>query len=77
MGSESARGVFDPDYQSNLGSVWLATHWSDLPRDHWVAAKPSGEIARDRSFDGLLNILRDKNIDPENVAIAFVPNDDV
>ena len=71
------RGSLDPGYEPHQGSVWITEHWSTLPKDQWVAAKPSGKIASDPTFDGLLTILKAKHVDPGDVAIAFIAKDEM
>ena len=66
------RGTPEPGFEPNRGSEWIAGHWEELPKNEWVAARPTGKIASHPTFDGLMEALKGKKVDPENVAIAYI-----
>jgi hypothetical protein len=57
------------------GSIWLDNNWSTLPNNLWVAATGSGLVEENRSFDRLINALRHRNINLDDVTIVFVTFD--
>jgi hypothetical protein len=69
------RGVQVPNYNRHPGSEWIDRNRANLPDNSWVAADASGQVALDASIDRLFGKLRDRNIDPAEVAIAFITQD--
>lgn len=66
-----------PTYKRHPGSVWIDNNRARLPDNEWVAADDSGLVANDPSIDRLIAKIRDKDLDPADVAIAFITSDSV
>jgi hypothetical protein len=58
---------------SSSASKWLADHWDDLPEDTWVAANSLEKKAEASSYDELIQLLENQQVDLSEVAIVFVP----
>jgi hypothetical protein len=56
------------------GSIWLDQHWSQLPRDYWVAATQAGIVAEDKDLARVYSTLQRKNIALDEVTIAYIPD---
>jgi hypothetical protein len=69
------RGIKSPNYNPHPGSEWIDRNRANLPDNSWVAADASGQVALEASINSLFGKLRDKNIDPADVAIAFITQD--
>lgn len=63
------------EYQRHPGSVWIEGHRDALPDQCWVAANADGLVAQDPTIDGLMGQLRSRDIDQDDVAIAFITSD--
>ena len=59
----------------HLGSIWLDNNWANLPNNLWVAATGNGIVDENRSLERLINALRLKNINLDDVTIVFVTFD--
>jgi hypothetical protein len=71
------QGKLVPGYKRHPGSVWIDNNRGSLPDNEWVAADASGLVASDPSIDNLMAKIRDKHLDPVEVAIAFITSDSV
>lgn len=56
------------------GSIWLDSHWPQLPKDFWVAANYAGLVAEDRDLARVYAALQRLNIKLADVTIAFIPD---
>lgn len=69
------QGKLTPKQARNPGSEWIDANRSGLPDNEWVAADAFGFVAADGTIDGLMAKINDKQVDLEQVAIAFITSD--
>lgn len=69
------QGKHIPNYIPHPGSQWITDNRSTLPNNEWVAADKSGLVATDPSLDNLMEKIKAKNINPEDIAISFITHD--
>lgn len=72
-----ATPVGDRIYTRHPGSVWIDNNRGKLKNNFWVAANESGLIADDRTIDGLVEKLNNKNFNLRNVAVAYISSDPI
>jgi hypothetical protein len=66
-----------PNYVRHPGSIWIDDNRSTLPNNEWVASNGSKMVAHASSIDELLGALHSKNVNVDEVAIAYITTDAV
>jgi len=59
------------------GSSWIDQNRASLPNNRWVAASAKGKVAENAEIGELMAELKQKNIAPTDVAIAYITADAV
>jgi hypothetical protein len=57
----------------NPGSIWIDRHWSDVPKDEWIAVTDNGIIAQNQGILALYAELASLVTSLESVTIAYLP----
>ncbi|MBV9850408.1 MAG: hypothetical protein JO250_12095 [Armatimonadetes bacterium] len=75
VSAPARQGQRQPDYQRHPGSEWIDIHRASLPNNEWAAANQAGLVGTAPSIDDLMAKVRAQNIEPADVAIAFITAD--
>jgi hypothetical protein len=57
----------------NPGSIWTDRHWTDVPKDEWIAVTANGIIAQNHGILALYAELARLATPLETVTIAYLP----
>ena len=55
------------------GSIWIDSHWTDAPKDEWIAVTGNGIIAQNSGIEALYAELAAQPISLKEVTIAYLP----
>ena len=71
----TTRGVPGPGYARHPGSIWIDKHRPNLPNKRWVASDGLRKVAEDISIGGLMDQIKAQELDPGDVAIAYITSE--